>query len=470
VIKAGFGGVVVKISFEEQKHGFLHGNAGGVSSFSDADDNWCVISGNIYSLKSSLESKPREVQDKQALSVLELLLKKLKKSGSVDKAVFEAGRLIDGEFSCVAGLGETIVCFSDFLGSRPVWYLESKAGTELRTEVGTPKTVFGSSAGLQTAGLQTADPQILCRGRSLVHASGKNSFCDAFDVLDIKKEKKELFHPTVTELKEIFEIAVQKRLKGVKEAAVLFSGGVDSSTVAKSASDYCGVSLFVAGLSGSKDVVEAKKSANALGLPLTVVEVGLDEVEDVLWKVVPLIGTSHPMHAALAVTEFVAASQIKQSGLNVVLSGQGSDELFCSYHSFVETLSGSGFEGVERKVVQKLGDMQSRNLVRDYSVFSDFELDVRLPFLDRYFVPAALGIPCCEKILSVDDNLRKHPVRKMALELGVPKEIAVKPKKSMQYGSGSQDAVRAVARKNGFSRETHGSRFTEEFLKSILFR
>ncbi|MCK4883470.1 MAG: hypothetical protein KAS30_01235, partial [Candidatus Diapherotrites archaeon] len=421
----------------------------GMKFFDDRRGNWCAVTGNVYTIRSDFESKPKDVSNNQPQAVLELLLEKFEKFGSVEKAIFEAGRFIDGEFSCVAGIEGTIGVFSDFIGSRPIWYIEN--------EVGTPRKVF-----------EDQRSSVLCHGQSLVHSLGENSFHKAFDVLDLKKEKKELFHPTPIELKELFEDAVQKRLKGVKKAAVLFSGGVDSSTVAKCVSNYCDVSLFVAGIPGAKDILEAKIAANAMDLPLTVVEVNLDEVEDALCKALPLIGTTHPMHAAIAVTEYVVGMEIKQCGLEVVLSGQGSDELFCSYHSSLEMLSSSGFEGVEKEVLQKLDDMQSRNLIRDFGVFSSFEFDVRLPFLDRFFVSAAMGLPANEKILSIDDNLRKHPVRKMALDLGVPKEIANKPKKAMQYGSGSQEAINLIAKRNGFGRKTHGNKYTEEFLKSII--
>ena len=308
----------MKISFEKQDSDMFLDKKG-MKFFDDRRGNWCAVTGNVYTIRSDFESKPKDVSNNQPQAVLELLLEKFEKFGSVEKAIFEAGRFIDGEFSCVAGIEGTIGVFSDFIGSRPIWYIEN--------EVGTPRKVF-----------EDQRSSVLCHGQSLVHSLGENSFHKAFDVLDLKKDKKELFHPTPIELKELFEDAVQKRLKGVKKAAVLFSGGVDSSTVAKCVSNYCDVSLFVAGIPGAKDILEAKIAANAMDLPLTVVEVNLDEVEDALCKALPLIGTTHPMHAAIAVTEYVVGMEIKQCGLEVVLSGQGSDELFCTVDNQVLTL------------------------------------------------------------------------------------------------------------------------------------
>ena len=61
--------------------------------------------------------------------------------------------------------------------------------------------------------------------------------------------------------------------------------------------------------------------------------------------------------------------------------------------------------------------------------------------LSLNFLQKAMAIEPSQKILSANDGLRKAPIRELAVLFGVPSSIAMKPKKAMQYGSGSQKIV-----------------------------
>jgi asparagine synthase (glutamine-hydrolysing) len=57
------------------------------------------------------------------------------------------------------------------------------------------------------------------------------------------------------------------------------------------------------------------------------------------------------------------------------------------------------------------------------------------PFLTNSFIDYAKAIPLEHKIRGPGDFLRKHIIREIALNIGVPKESAMYPKKALQYGS-----------------------------------
>jgi len=65
------------------------------------------------------------------------------------------------------------------------------------------------------------------------------------------------------------------------------------------------------------------------------------------------------------------------------------------------------------------------------------EFDVRMiqPFLSPSFVDYSKKIPVSEKIHGQDDMQRKHPIRELAMDYGVPEVAAKKQKKALQYGS-----------------------------------
>ncbi|KAH7656776.1 Asparagine synthase (glutamine-hydrolyzing) protein [Dioscorea alata] len=146
-------------------------------------------------------------------------------------------------------------------------------------------------------------------------------------------------------LRKAFEDAVIKRLMSDVPFGVLLSGGLDSSLVAAVTSRYLketkaakqwGAQLhsFCVGLEGSPDLKAAKEVADYLGtvhheFHFTVQD-GIDAIEDVIHHIetydVTTIRASTPM--------FLMARKIKALGVKMVLSGEGSDEIFGGYLYF----------------------------------------------------------------------------------------------------------------------------------------
>jgi asparagine synthase (glutamine-hydrolysing) len=146
-------------------------------------------------------------------------------------------------------------------------------------------------------------------------------------------------------LRKAFEKAVIKRLMTDVPFGVLLSGGLDSSLVAAvavrhlagtKAAKRWGTKLhsFCVGLEGSPDLKAAKEVANYLG---TVhhefhfsVQDGIDAIEDVIYHTetydVTTIRASTPM--------FLMSRKIKSLGVKMVISGEGSDEIFGGYLYF----------------------------------------------------------------------------------------------------------------------------------------
>ncbi|TFH10015.1 MAG: hypothetical protein E4H14_03425, partial [Candidatus Thorarchaeota archaeon] len=74
---------------------------------------------------------------------------------------------------------------------------------------------------------------------------------------------------------------------------------------------------------------------------------------------------------------------------------------------------------------------------RDTRVIKSQGLEVFFPFLDREFSITALTIPAT---LNIDPNKtpsRKLMFRELAMKLGVPKDVAMTPKRATQYSSGT---------------------------------
>lgn len=89
-----------------------------------------------------------------------------------------------------------------------------------------------------------------------------------------------------------------------------------------------------------------------------------------------------------------------------------------------------------------MSNMYHVNLERDDACSMLNGVELRLPFLDKALVELVLNIPDNKKIVSMHDDMRKSILRKLAFEEGLDYEIAYRPKKAAQYGTGIDKILR----------------------------
>jgi asparagine synthase (glutamine-hydrolysing) len=219
------------------------------------------------------------------------------------------------------------------------------------------------------------------------------------------------------------------------EGVCALSGGVDSSLVAALARRPC----LVVGTAVSHDIVQGMNAARVLGLECSAVVIPVNEIEAALHRVLPIIPEKGPVDVAIAVTQFFIARAAKELGHTRVLTGQGADELFGGYARYLN---------VEDVDLQLKKDFESLSLqgIRDQAVAGLHGTYLSLPYLDLRVVHAARKLPGRGRITA---GIRKRALREVAARF-IPPEIAWYEKKAMQYGSGVEKEIRALARRKGF--------------------
>ena len=234
---------------------------------------------------------------------------------------------------------------------------------------------------------------------------------------------------------------------GLKEVAVAFSGGLDSSLVAFLASK-CGVkvNLLHVSLENQTETEEAMQAAEELDLPLQVDLFKDSDVEAVLPKVVDLIEEPDPIKASIGVPFYWVAQKAAEANFKVLLAGQGADELFGGYQRYVTEFCKDGSEAVRKTMFGDVVRIHESNLERDLKITGFHNVELRVPFASFDLVEFALGLPVELKIESKADTLRKLVLRKMALNAGMPASMAQKPKKAVQYSTGINDAIKRIAK------------------------
>ena len=249
------------------------------------------------------------------------------------------------------------------------------------------------------------------------------------------------------QLQILLEESIKRRVQGLKEVAVAFSGGLDSSLVAFWASK-CGVkvTLLHVSLENQVETQEAMSAADELGLPLQINLFKDSDVENVLPKVVELIEEPDPVKASIGVPFYWVAENAGELGFKVMLAGQGADELFGGYQRYVNECCKDGNEKVRRTMFNNVVRIHESNLERDLKITSFRDVELRVPFGSYDVAEFALSLPIECKIEQKPDTLRKLVLRKVAQNVGIPVSIADKPKKAVQYSTGINDAVKRIAK------------------------
>ncbi|KAL6239073.1 hypothetical protein BDW75DRAFT_199530 [Aspergillus navahoensis] len=127
----------------------------------------------------------------------------------------------------------------------------------------------------------------------------------------------------------------------------------------------------------------------------------------------------------------------------VLLSGLGADELFAGYSRHGIAFSRNGFRGLIDEIELDVSRLGKRNLGRDNRVIAHWGREARFPYLDEDFVAWVVQIPVWEKCgfgvpgsPSTDTGIdsEKKALRLLALKLGLEK-VSREKKRAIQFGS-----------------------------------
>jgi asparagine synthase (glutamine-hydrolysing) len=244
------------------------------------------------------------------------------------------------------------------------------------------------------------------------------------------------FEEAAGSLAEKIRRSVAGSVEGEEKVAVSFSGGLDSSILVACAKDLCEVVACTGFAPGSRDASGAKEAAAALGVSIVTTELSRNNVDDALSKMdVPFQPT--PMDRSLWCLYSIVSQTARSSGARVMLLGQLADELFGGYAKYAEALERGGAESAKTLMARDAGEYSLRGRVRDLLACAPW-VEARFPFEADEIRTYASALPVSYKI---SGGVRKAVLRKAALALGVPRELAGAPKKAAQYSSGVQKLV-----------------------------
>jgi len=128
------------------------------------------------------------------------------------------------------------------------------------------------------------------------------------------------------------------------------------------------------------------------------------------------------------------------------LSANGCDELFCGYDRYRSAYHLGGETEISTLMDNKIANEFA--LIEEIKIVAaQLGVQVQQPFLSLRFIKFAKTIPIDQKINGPNDMIRKHILRQVALDAGVPEESAMQPKKALQYGSSIHKYFKKIERR-----------------------
>jgi asparagine synthase (glutamine-hydrolysing) len=250
-------------------------------------------------------------------------------------------------------------------------------------------------------------------------------------------------HTIYNELYQILSDSVRARVESDKPIGCLLSGGLDSSIIVSLvAKIYRNIRCFVIGANDSPDVVAAKKVANYLSLPLEVVPFDKNIALNTIPNVIQSLETYDITTIRASTPQWHLAKWISENtDIKVIISGEGSDELFMNGYAYTKLYDNANelWEEGERL----LEELYLFDCLRTDRTMATWGLEVRVPFLHKYLVDFVRKLDPELLMYSetpyqgLDRSIEKSLLRHMAYQYYLlPDEIIWRPKEAFSDAVG----------------------------------
>ncbi|NCC64060.1 MAG: asparagine synthase B [Spirochaetia bacterium] len=255
---------------------------------------------------------------------------------------------------------------------------------------------------------------------------------------------------SIEQVKTALESAVKRQLMSDVPYGVLLSGGLDSSIIAAVTAKYAQRRIesedqedawwprlhsFAIGLEGSPDLKAARIAANYLKTVHHEVHFTIQEALDALSDVIYHLETSDITTVRAATPMYLLARVIRSMGIKMVLSGEGSDEIFGGYLYFHKAPNVREFH---EETVRKLSKLHLYDCLRANKSLAAWGIEGRVPFLDKEFMDVAMNLNPELKLCPVvgeNKRIEKWLLREAFKEY-LPAEIVWRQKEQFSDGVG----------------------------------
>lgn len=437
------------------------GGTCGQQPFRSCDGRFIVEhNGEIYNykkLRNRLESSHRLVSQTDSEVIAHIFEDNYAKTRDLKDAIKKTVSELDGVYAIVIRDEETgeIALVRDVMGVRQLYYGQNSQLVAFASE----------RKALWKIGLK--EPTRRLHPGSVLIIMPDGSFGEQQKVIKNPVSNQKIRYKTLSTAVEAYKRALvssmRKRTQDFDRIGIIFSGGIDSVIIAWLAKKMVReVICYTGGVEGSSDIAFARKIAKRLNLKLRVNELTHTEVEEMIPEVINTIEHTNAGQVEVAIPVYAAVKLAHEDGIKVMFSGQAADELFGGY-SWYSTIvrDGGGYAGLRHYMNEDIQLLYKETLEREDKITMAHSIEMREPFLDLRLIRLSMKIDLRLNVKGVSDAFGKHVHRKLAQELGIPRDIAYRSKEAAQHGSGIHQVIDLIARKHGFDESTISAKYLD---------
>ncbi len=344
-----------------------------------------------------------------------------------------------GSFAGLSISRGRLIAVRDVLGQKPLYYGLDQNGT-----------VAFASLRNALASVRIPAPTAVPPGQLIASSCGNPSILEDKS-LKRPKESKVNEHEASTKIKALLTDSLSYEVP--EDLALAFSGGIDSALVAQAARENgLGPELITVGMKGQAELKHANEISKHLHLDITLKELSQSEILDALPTVVRTVESYDPILVGVSVPLFFACEVAQEMGMDCLLAGQLSDELFAGYGRFDDLAKEKDAQMAREEVWRSVLAASSTDFEPGDKLAVSHRLELRCPFAHLPLAEYALSIPISLKLKLVGSKVvRKYILRRVASDWKLPDSVVNRPKKAVQYSSGVQRVLLKEAKRRGMT-------------------
>ena len=234
-----------------------------------------------------------------------------------------------------------------------------------------------------------------------------------------------------TDMDQCTEV-LQNAVRECESQWIALSGGLDSSILAHLRKDLKpqAITIITKDFLGT-DLTFAQIIAKHTGLPLSLMQVTMEEVLDSINETIKILDNFNDIEIRNSIVPYLYLNSLKKKGVDSVITGDGADEIFAGYNFLLKKSNDELDQELER--IKKIMHFPSRNIAESLN------MKVETPFLDEDVIKFSNSIPISRKINVKEDKKYGKWILRKTFEKDLPKNIIWREKSPMQDGSGTNN-------------------------------
>jgi asparagine synthase (glutamine-hydrolysing) len=338
----------------------------------------------------------------------------------------------DAIFALIISNGNDFFAARDLLGIKTLFYGRSNGTLYLATELKSMLTVTDDVHEFPAGHFMDAD------GKFTQFAS-------------LPDEPLVYSHQSVEQMtrdiRDIIERSLASRVDFSRPTGSLLSGGIDSSVIAtlgtkayrEAFGDNARLRTFALGTGECTDLANARLVAENLNSDHCEVVVGIDDLVEVLPEVIYYLESFDPSLVRSSASNYLISKRASQEGIEVLLSGEGGDEIFCGY----TYLKDCPPEDLHHKQMECMGFLHNNASLRLDRMNQCNSVKVVAPLISGELLNYSIALPPEFKVRTDGNQKIEKWIFRKTFENVIPELVAWRPKQEFSQGSGSADVLPA---------------------------